>query len=291
MTRVIIQALIAAAILLSLACATGEAADPRDYILEGAQEVLSTNYRTQLTAAVVPPGLLALRRVENTEAFRADLRYSWDSEAFNLGQDAGRVEQVVSVSGRGGTYNLVSGDFDFDGIEDFFRKNAYSANTYWHERDIYVWHGTTPDAVVQSIILIPDGGFYYFGDGRTLVEAFLAALDKGVGFTDDSSELGKLLNRTDSSSFTSAIRADCSMLEDLPLNGCLGLSWSAKGGDETSTQLSYAVLFGNPKNAQSAAPEIEADIEREMKDSGQDYEFTELEVSGDLVTFNLTLSE
>ena len=288
MTRFITLVILATAILLSFACATGEATDPRDLILERMREVSSTNYKTHLTADVIPPQLL---QQQSVEAYRADLRSEWDGEKFNLGQDIDKVEQEMRVSAGNAAYFLVSGDFDFDEIEEFLEKKFYKPQEYWHERGIYTWHTGSANPTLLTAILFPDSGFYYFDEANPYLESFWKSLDQGEGFKDSSDDLRKLLDRTDSSAFTSEVMSDCSMVEDLSLNGCMGLSWSAIGGDETTARLSYAVLFDSPENAEAGAPEIEADIKNEAKEYGQDVELTDLEVSENLVTFNLTLVE
>lgn len=45
------------------------------------------------------------------------------------------------------------------------------------------------------------------------------------------------------------------------------------------------MLFSSPESAESGA----AKIERQAKDFGDEFEFTNLEVSGDIVTFTITL--
>ena len=288
MTRFITMAILATAILLSFACATGEATDPRDLILERMREVSSTNYKTHLTADVIPPQLL---QQQSVEAYRADLRSEWDGEKFNLGQDIDKVEQVMRVSAGNATYFLVSGDFDFGEIEEFLEQNSYKPQEYWHERGIYTWHTDSANPTLLTAILFPDSGFYYFDEANPYLESFWKSLDQGEGFKDSSDDLRKLLDRTDSSAFISEVMSDCSMVEDLSLNGCMGLSWSAIGGDETTARLSYAVLFDSPENAEAGAPEIEADIKNEAKEYGQNVELTDLEVNENIVTFNLALLE
>ncbi len=101
----------ATTILLSLVCAAGEAAGPRDYILEDASEVISTNYKVQLTSDVIPLPLLGLRSLDNVGACEVAKKYGRDGERFNSEPgEIGRVERVISVSAGGGTYSLIIGD-------------------------------------------------------------------------------------------------------------------------------------------------------------------------------------
>ena len=275
MTKLIPMAILATAILLSFACSIGGEFDPKDIILERMLEVTSTNYKTQLTADVIPFYLLYRREVRNTEEYKAVMRSEWDGEKFNLGQDINKVEQVIKVSA-GQAYYLVSGAFDFDEIKEFMEEAGYLPLPYWHERDIYAWQNIR-DENIRSVILFPDSNSYYFDEGFPFVERVLKALDEGEGFMGRSDDIIKLLDWTDSSAFTSDVMSYCPLgIHGAgPPNGCLAVAWSVTPGEETTTQISYAGLFDSPENAESYVLEME------------DPEITDLEFSENLVTFTI----
>lgn len=153
-TKLFIPAILATAVLLSFACATGEVANPKDYILEDAIEVISTNYKVQPTSDVFPLPLLGLRSLNNVEAYIAAKKYGRDSvQPDSALEEIGRVEQVISVSAGGGTYYLVSGDFDFVKIEDSLRKESYIPREDWHKKDIYLWSGISQMQGDENVIL------------------------------------------------------------------------------------------------------------------------------------------
>ena len=277
-TKLITLAILATVVLLSFACSTGRVVDPKDLILERMLEVNSANYKTQLTADVIPFYLLNRRDVRNAEEYKAVIRSEWDGEKFNLGQDIDKVEQVIKVSA-GQAYYLVSGAFDFDEIKEFMEEAGYLPLPYWHERDIYAWQDVR-DENIRSVILFPDSNSYYFDEGFPFVERVLKALDEGEGFSDRSDDIIKLLDWSDSSAFTSDVKGYCPLgIHGAgPPNGCLAVAWSASPGDETKTQHSYAGLFDSPENVESYVLEIEAFY---------DVEITDLEVSENLVTYTI----
>ena len=286
--------------ILSLACGTAEMADPRDYILEGAISVKTTNYQTHLSADTVPPGI---RNGPNAQEHKARMLAVWGEEEFNLGQSIEEVGQVLTVDSRQGTYHLVSGSFDLDQVEEWMSQKTLSTlREDWKDKDIIYWEmallnsgrEVAPGVSVlksRGVILLPDRNLYLVTDEKDIGRDFAVALDTDAGFISAPSAVTRLLAEVDAESFMAEVSSDCSMDEDLDLEGCLGIAWAAALGDANSARVSYAILFDSANSAESAVPDIKADIEEETSPSRFSVEASEVETRDDFVLFTWTLTE
>lgn len=271
--------IITTALIFSLACAAKkfEEGDPRGFVLDDARSVSFFNYKAFLDDDHIPYELLggAIRG----DAYRASIEeWSWE-----LGEDVGRIDLLIGVERPGGSYTIVVGQFDSEALQSNKEEFGYlSRNEDWFQKGRDAW--ITENGYV--FVDFPEYGFHVVGDQTSLL-----ALREGSGLADDSSVIGKLLNRIDLNSFEVEIESNCS---NRNLEGCLGTAMSITDGDAKSLEVSFVLLFESEKNAESAGPEIQRRFERaiaEAAGSGESGELTDLVIDGGIVTYRLAIEQ
>ena len=279
--------IVTSVLLLSFACASEQpgagrdGSDPRGFILEDADNISIENYKAKLDNDDIP---FVLRKGKTAEAFRERT----ESAALAFGEKIGRIDQSISVYGPSGSYFISTGEFDFELFATALNSSPrMSPVEDWFQPGMDAWFEEND----HNIVLFRQQGLFISGD-RVALTALRDAFSEGT-VAEDSSGLGKLLYRTDLDGFESEIKSDCSLTEDsnLVLDGCVGVSWALTDGSDEFAELSYAVLLDNAENAESAAPKIQEEIETTALWFGDGFEFTDMNISGDIVTFKIRRSE
>ena len=280
--------IVTSVLLLSFACASEQqgagrdGSDPRGFILEDADKISIENYKAKLDNDDIP---FVLRKGKTAEAFRERT----EGTALAFGEQIGRIDQAVSVYGPSGSYFISAGEFDFELFATALNSSpGMSPVEDWFQPGMDAWFEKND----HNIVLFPQHGLFISGN-RGVLTALREVFSEGTGFAEDSSGLGKLLYRTDLDGFESEIKSDCSLTEDsnLVLDGCVGVSWALTDGSDDFAELSYVVLLDSAENAESAAPKIQEEMETTALWFGDSFEFTELDISGDIVTFKIRRSE
>ena len=280
--------IITTVLILSFACASEQQGagrdgnDPRGFILEDADKINIENYKAKLDNDDIP---FVLRKGKTAEAFRERT----ESAALAFGEQIGRIDQAVIVDSPRGYYFIYTGEFDFEVFANHLNSSPrMSPVEDWFQPGVDAWFEQND----HNMVLFPQHGLLIIGN-RGALTALREVFSEGTGFAEDSSGLGKLLYRTDLDGFESEINSDCSLTEDsnLVLEGCVGVSWALTDGGDDFAELSYEVLLDNAENAESAAPKIQEEMETTALWFGDSFEFTELDISGDIVTFKIRRSE
>ena len=279
--------IVTSVLLLSFACASEQpgagrdGSDPRGFILEDADKISIENYKVKLDSDDIP---FVLRKGKTAEAFRERT----EGTALAFGEQIGRIDQSISVYGPSGSYFISTGEFDFELFATALNSSPrMSPVEEWFQPGMDAWFEEND----HNIVLFRQQGLFISGD-RVALTALRDAFSEGT-VAEDSSGLGKLLYRTDLDGFESEIKSDCSLTEDsnLVLDGCVGVSWALTDGSDEFAELSYAVLLDSAENAESAAPKIQEEIETTALWFGDGFEFTDMNISGDIVTFKIRRSE
>ena len=272
----LILLIITVVLVLSAACGGGQAGgDLGAFVIADAHKAAITNYDAQLAADSIPK---VLRKSRDTEAHKANI----EEYVRPFGRENGRIDQGLYIEARSGDYLLYRGRFDFEAISERF--NASPGLT--HVED---WAGSDTDAWFTeegyTFVLLAEHNMAVTGDWRML-EALRTAFTEGTGFVDESSGIGRLLHGIDPDSLQSEITADCWITEGekLSLEGCVGASWSISG-DDGSARTSYAVLFDSPQSAEAALPEIREELEDTARWFEDSVELSDVELDGELITF------
>ena len=200
-----------------------------------------------------------------------------------FGRDMGKIDLNIYVDGSSGQYSLHRGQFNFKGLEETFNQTPLATQVEdWFAVGIDAWFS---DDDGLNVVLLPEDNLVITGSRRTL-EALRSAFAEETGLADESSGFGKLLYGTSLDSLESEITLDCSPEGggDLSPAGCVGMSRSTTG-DAGSAQTSYMVLFDSAESAESAAPEIQREMEQTTRWSEGSVEFTDFDIDGELITF------
>ena len=160
-----VMLIITPALILSLACATEQGSDLREFVLEDAQKIKVENYKAQLDRGDIP---FVLRKGKTTEAFKERT----ESAAIAFGEQIGRIDQAISVSGPSGSYFISTGEFDLEVFETGLNSSPYlSPVENWFQKDIDAWF----DEDDSNIVLFPRHGLLVAGNRGALTalrEAF-----------------------------------------------------------------------------------------------------------------------
>jgi len=268
--------IITVVLVLSAACDGGQASgDLKAFVIADAHKVTITNYDAQLAADSIPK---VLRKSRDTEAHKANI----EEFVWPYGRENGRVDQSLYIEARSGDYLLHRGRFDFEAISKRFNESPGLTHVEdWAGSDTDAWF--TEDAF--TFVLLAEHSLAGSGVWRML-EALRTAFTEGTGFVDESSGIGRLLYGIDPDSLESEITADCWITEGekLSLEGCVGASWSVSG-DDGSARTSYAVLFDSPQSAEAALPEIREELEDTARWFEDSVELSDVEIDGELITF------
>ena len=283
MTRSFALLFITTTLFLFLACGGEQQGDSslRDFILEDAYEIKSSNYKAQLDADAVP---FVLRNGESNKEYKENI----EDLVSVFGPNVGKVSQAIEVESPSGRYAIYIGEFDFE-------KFAETLNSLPQATAFNDWFQDGSDAWQfddgEIFVVFPERGMFISGPVRS-IQALRDAFSGGAGIADADSGFGKLLHRTDLTGLESEVKTDCSLSEGgAVLDGCVGVSWSLTDGDDDFAVMSHVVLLDSAENARAAAPKLQQEAEEAGLWVEGGIEFTDLDVDGDIVTFTTRRSE
>ena len=266
--------------LLLLACSDQQRENNlKDYVLEDAHQVEFHNYRAQLDAEFVP---FPIRKGKDNDAYKRSV----EGDARVFGDRIGRINQGMSVRGPSGSYSVYNGEFDFEEFATAFDSSPHLTPTEgWLGGE--AWLGDN-----DIKLLLPEDDLLIVGDLSAL-RALHEARSGNGGIAVSSRGLGKVLQRTDFSSFEAEIKSECSLTsEDRgALEGCVGMSTAFTDAGEDLAEMSVVVSFDSAESASASVDWIQREIEKADEWFGGEFESTKLDIDGDTITFVANLHD
>ena len=275
----------------------GNISDPKDVILADApwlmvqdiSAILSAEFPEgipqQMTRFETPFNMPSGIDLEDAESWKDEWRDvfannmpDWMAEAFTLDEVTyAMAHGLTGTAGSGNSGIIIFGNFDFASVRAALEDAGLDDSEY---RDFETWDD-------DAITLLEDNGVIIYG--RDFVQPFLRALDRGVGFADDTSGLKLLMEKREQALiFQGGANCSDSAFFRVGLRRCEALMETVDGGGVYESEISGTYLFRDVRSAEGGLGDIEEYIYRE---SGHDADIEQIETDGEFVTYKVTIHE
>ena len=276
----------------------GSISGQEDFILEDARWLMGQNISAilsaefpegipqQMTRFEIPFNMPSGIDLEDAAGWKDEWRDvfannmpDWMAEAFTL--DEVTYAMAHGLSGTAGSGNfgiIISGNFDFASVRAALEEAGLADSEY---RDFETWDD-------DAITLLEDNGVIIYG--RDFVQPFLRALDRGVGFADDSSGLKLLMEKREQALiFQGGANCGDSAFFRVGLRRCEAIMETVDGGGVYESEISGVYLFRDVRSAEGGLEDIEDYIYGGS--SGHDADIEQIETDEEFVTYKVTIHE